>query len=308
MRGIMDLGGRNTLAMGVHGVYEDIDSQGIRGGVEGPAMGYHLRRRASVSAELDNNEGQARWQLGGRLDTREGFKPQFSTTGALSVDLAEGFIARGSIGTVHRIPTFTELYYSSPSDLGDPGLESESGWSWDLGCEWFSGPWYGHVSWFQRHEEELIEWARPVGSGQPWQAMNIGEGRVNGLESRFAWQHGAGHVLSVGYTHMEKETTLPGNYEGKYSLLTPKHILQLQGTAQLAWDLSFTLGGRYLEREEGLDDFRVQFVLDSRLDWRHDSGLFAGVMATNLLDRRYEEIPGVQMSGLLVTGSVGVEF
>jgi hypothetical protein len=32
------------------------------------------------------------------------------------------------------------------------------------------------------------------------------------------------------------------------------------------------------------------------------------VPATNLLDRRYEEVPGVQMPGILFTGTVGKMF
>ncbi len=306
--GIADLGGRNTLAMKLEGVYEDIDSDGIRGGNPGQALGYHLRRRASVAAEFDNNDGPALWQMGVRLDTREGYQPRFSGTGAMSYLASESLTMRGSIGTFNRIPNFTELYYRSPTDLGDPGLEAETGWSWDLGLEWNEGPWFGHVAWFQRQEDDLIEWARPLDSNQPWQAMNITEGRVKGLESRMAWRHGAGHILSVGYTWLDKETTMPGNFEGKYTLLTPRHLLQMQASAVLPWNLSWTVGGRYMERTAGPDDFRILFVLDSRLDWTHSSGLFAGIMGTNLLDRRYEEIPGVQMSGMLLTATVGLDF
>ena len=306
--GIADLGGRNTLAMKLEGVYEDIGSDGIRGGNPGQALGYHLRRRASVAAEFDNNDGPALWQMGVRLDTREGYQPRFSGTGAMSYLASESLTMRGSIGTFNRIPNFTELYYSSPTDLGDPGLEAETGWSWDFGLEWNEGPWFGHVAWFQRQEDDLIEWARPLDSNQPWQATNIAEGRVKGLESRMAWRHGAGHILSVGYTWLDKETTMPGNYEGKYTLLTPRHLLQMQASAVLPWNLSWTVGGRYMERTAGPDDFRILFVLDTRLDWTHSSGLFAGIMGTNLLDRRYEEIPGVQMSGMLLTATVGLDF
>lgn len=308
LRGIADLGKRNTLAVGLEGVFEDIDSEGIRGGTAGSALGYHTRRRASLAVELDNNDGPAMWQLGGRLDTRDGYKPHFSGTAAMSFIASENLTLRTSVGTVHRLPNFTELYYSSPSDLGDSGLEAETGWSWDTGLEWNRGSWYGHASWFQRQEDDLIEWARPVDSGQPWQATNIAKGRVKGAESRLAWRHGAGHVLSAGYTWLDKETTLPGNYEGKYALLTPRHLVQLQGSVVLPWNFGLTVGGRYLERIEGPDDFRCIFVLDSRLDWTHSSGIFAGLMGTNLLDRRYEEIPGVQMSGLLLTATVGMNF
>ncbi len=306
--GIADLGGRNTLSVKVEGVYEDIDSEGLRGGTSGDALGSHLRRRGSVAAELDNNDGPALWQIGGRLDTRQGYQPRFSGTGAMSYLASDVLTLRGSIGTFNRIPTFTELYYISPTDLGDPGLEAETGWSWDLGMDWNDGPWLGQMSFFKRQEDDLIEWARPQGTDQQWKAMNIAKGEVLGLESRLAWRHGAGHVLSVGYTWLDKETTMASHYEGKYSLLTPKHLIQMQAAIKLPWNLGWTVGGRYMERTAGPDDFRFLFVLDSRLDWTHSSGLFAGLMGTNLLDRRYEEIPGVQMSGALLTATVGMDF
>jgi len=308
LRGIADLGGHNTLAIGLEGAFEDIDSQGVRGGAAVQALGYHTRRRASIALELDNNDGPALWQIGGRLDAREGYTPHFSGTAALSFLLNENLSLRSSIGTVHRIANFTELYYSSPSDQGNPDLKAETGLSWDLGMELNKGPWYGHLSWFQRRENDLIEWARPLDSGRPWQAMNIAEGRVKGVESRLAWRHGAGHVLSLGYTWLDKETTLPGNFEGKYALLAPRHQIQMQGAVVLPWNLGLTVSGRYLERTDGPEDFRYSFVLDSRLDWTHSSGIFAGIMGTNLLDRRYEEIPGVQMSGTLFTARVGMDF
>lgn len=308
VRGILALPGSNTLALGIEGVYEDIDSRGIRGGVAGPALGYHLRRRMALAAELDNNDGPALWQLGARLDAREGFAPRLTLTGALSYAATAHLNLRGSIGTVNRVPTFTELYYASPSDVGDPGLEVETGYTWDLGAEWNQGSWRARATFFQRTEDDLIEWARPLGSGDPWRSMNIADARVRGLENLISWRHGSGHLLAVGHTWLEKELALPDGYEGKYALLTPRQQIQLQGTLRLPARLAMTLTGRYLERTAGPADFRYFFVLDGRLDWEGPRGLFAGLVATNILDRRYEEIPGVPMSGFLVSGRLGVRF
>jgi len=308
VRGIVDLPGRNTLSVGVEGVYEDIDSQGIRGGVQREALGRHLRRRVAVAAELDNNDGPAMWQLGVRLDSREGFAPRLALTGALSYAATEHVNLRGSIGTVNRVPTFTELYYVSPTDVGDAGLEVETGYTWDLGAELNRGRWRARTTFFQRVEDDLIEWARPTGSDAPWRSMNIADARVRGLESLISWRHGGGHLLAVGHAWLEKELALSGAYEGKYALLTPRQQIQLQGTLMLPADLGLTLTGRYLERTDGPADFRYFFVMDGRLDWEGYRNLFASLVATNLLDRRYEEIPGVPMSGFLLTGRVGVRF
>lgn len=307
LRGIKDLGDQLALAFSLEGMYEDIDSRGLRGGQWGEALGSHLRRRGSASVEIDDNGGRFRWQAGGRVDARNDYSTRLSGTGAVSFDLTEVLTARSSIGNLYRIPTFTDLYYQDPSNLGNPDLKPEEGWTWDVGLDLNRGPWDGHVSYFERYEENRIEWARP--EGDPiWQVLNISEGTVRGVETGVGWRHKRGHHLGAGWAWLENDNQLAPGFEGKYTLLVPKHVLTAQGTAVLPWNLSLTAGGRYVQHTGGPDDFRQFFVLDSRLDWKHRTGWFAALVGTNLLDRRYEEVPGVQMPGTLFTGTVGKVF
>ena len=114
--------------------------------------------------------------------------------------------------------------------------------------------------------------------------------------------------MGLGWTWLENENELAPDYEGKYALLVPRHVLTAQGTAVLPANLAWTVSGRYVEHTDGPDDFLHFFILDTRLDWKHRTGWFAAVTGTNLLDRRYEEFPGVQMPGILFTGTVGKVF
>ena len=308
VRAIADLGRRHALALSLEGVYEDIDSQGVREGEPATALGEHLRRRASAAVEIDGVAGDLSWQLGGRVDTRSNDAPRPSVTAAASHSLGAVLTARASIGTVYRIPTFTELYYDDGvANRGDPGLSPEQGWTWDAGLDAWSGPWSGHLSYFQRHEEDLIEWARAAGD-PIWQVMNVADGRVEGVDTRVVWRHGRGHTLSAGWSWLEKKTTLPAGFEGKYTLLAPRHQLILRGRAALPWSLGATVTGRYQSHTGGPADFREFFVLDGRVDWNHPLGWFAALTGTNLLERRYEEVPGVEMPGFVLTATVGRRF
>ena len=85
--------------------------------------------------------------------------------------------ARTSAGSVYRVPTFTDLYYRDPVNAGNAGLTPETGWTWDTSLELNQGPWSGRATYFERYEEDLIEWARPVGD-TIWRVLNIAEGRV----------------------------------------------------------------------------------------------------------------------------------
>ena len=307
VRGIATLGRSHSVALVVEGVYEDLDSRGVRSQVAGPAMGEHLRRRVSAAAELDRHRGRVHWQLGGRLDAWPDRVPRYSGTGALSFQLSRLLTARASSGSVFRVPTWTELYYTSPVNLGLSGLKPEQGWTWDAGLDLATLTWGVHAAYFERYEEDLIEWARAPGESV-FRVMNIAEGTVRGVEMGAFWRHGRGHVVSAGWAWLEKETDLPAAYVGRYTLLTPRHVLTGRGTAVLPWDLSLTLVGRYLERTGGSIDFRIAFLLDGRLDWEGPGGFFASLAGTNLLDREYQEVDGVAMPGVLTTLTVGRRF
>lgn len=54
-------------------------------------------------------------------------------------------------------------------------------------------------------------------------------------------------------------------------------------------------------------DFATAFVLDGRLRWERGAW-FASLTGTNLLERSYQEVPGVYMSGPLGILEVGQRF
>ncbi|HPF71268.1 MAG TPA: TonB-dependent receptor [Candidatus Krumholzibacteria bacterium] len=307
LRAVVDLGDRRDLAVGVEGAYEDIASTGVRGGVTGPALGDHLRRRTAAYGELAGHGGPLRWQLGGRVDLRSDQKMRTTGSAALAWDLRGPWTVRASVGGMHRVPTFTDLYYSDPANQGNPDLAAEHGWAWDAGVDYARGPWQGSAAWFDRHETDLIDWARPVGD-TVWHVLNIAEGRARGVETKLAWRAARGHRLMVGWAWLERTTALVPGYEAKYGLLVPRHNITLQGTAVLPLHLEATAAFRYLERSDGPDDFRVAGVLDARLDWTHQAGWFASLLGTNLADRRVMEVPGVVLPGQVVTVAAGRRF
>lgn len=307
LKGVVKLNSAHALAVSLEAVYEDIDSQGLYGGVWQEALGSHLRRRASVAAELNRHQGPLRWQAGGRADRQTNYDVRYSGSGALSYELNAKLTARTSAGSVYRVPTFTDLYYAGGGNYGNAALVPETGWTWDAGLEFNDGPWNAHVTYFERYEENLIEWARPLGTTD-WHALNVAEGTTTGSEIHAAWRHGRGHRLGFGWSHVNKTSDLDAGFEGKYTLLVPENVISANVTFALHRNLHWTLTGRYMEHSGGPDDFREFFIFDSRITWQDDSGWLASFSGTNLADRRYEEVPGVQMPGTVFTGSVGYRY
>ncbi len=310
LRGILDLGNRHAMAWGLEGVYEDIDSRGLRAGVWGEALGSHVRRRTSLAVEVDRNGGPVRWQLGGRLDARNAYAPRTTGTAAVAWDLTGTLGIHGSMGNVFRTPTFTELYYVSPANMGNADLKPERGWTWDAGIRWGTAILTLETSYFERYEKDLIEWARPMAAASienPWRVLNIAEGKTRGTETRLDWRLPRGHSLGVSWSWLEKGTNLPAGFEGKYTLLVPRQVLAARGFLVLPAGFGLGLTGRYLERTGGPAAFSTAFVLDGKLTWEHGRW-FTRLTGTNLLDRTYQEVPGVVMSGPLGVLEAGFRY
>lgn len=309
LRALLDLGARDILALSLEGGYEDIASTGVREGAAGPALGEHLRRRASLAAEYDHHGPRWGWQLGLRTDLRSKQAARVTGSGAVSLALTSWLELKNSAGNVFRAPTFTELYYTDPVNRGDSGLAPELGWAWESGFLLRTGPWTGQAAYFERREEDRIEWVREAeAEGDPWEARNIAVGFVHGWELQGNWRHRRGHGLQAGWACLSQSRTLPQGLAGKYELLIPRHQWLAGGTLALPLALDATVTGRYLEHAGGPADFRHVFVLDGKVRWQHRRGWFAHLTGTNLLNRRYQEVPGVTLSGALLSLTLGRDF
>ncbi len=307
LRGVVDLGAGHALAVSTEATYDDIDSRGLRGGQWGEALGFHARRRLSLAAELKRNRGPWRWQMGGRIDRQTGDHARWSGSGAVSWEVSQLLTARASVGSVYRVPTYTDLYYYDPANAGNPDLVPETGWAWDTGLEANQGPWQGRLTFFERRENNLIEWARPLGE-TIWHALNIAEGTTRGAEFSAGWRHGAGHRLGVGWSRVSKQTSQAAGFEGKYTLLVPRQVITGQILVALSRRVSWTVNGRFVEHTGGPAEFARFFVVDSRVSWAVAAGWTVSLAGTNLTDREYAEVPGVQMPGTVVTGTMGYGF
>jgi len=308
LRAVVGVGGGVTLAMTGEGVHEEIDSEGVRR-VEGEtvqtaALGDHSRRRAAAGVEAAGFNGSVRWTANMRLDARKDYSPRYSRSAALNIDAGRDIDLRASAGTAFRVPTFTELYYEDPVNRGDPSLKPERGWTWDVGLDSSRGPWSMSWTFFERHEKDLIDWARPIDDpGSPWQAANIASGRVRGLVQSMRYAAPRGHVFAVNYSRFRKRTELPDGLVSKYGLLAPRQLVSLEASLRLGPALDASIIGRYKERRDGVDSFVVDLGIGVRT-----GGWLTRTTITNLCDRSYQEIPGVEMPGTLITFSLGRSF
>jgi iron complex outermembrane receptor protein len=276
--------------------------------IDSSSLGDHDRSRAGLF-------GNHRLALGRRASLAAGAFASFHSDwgwevwpGAdVTVDLGAGARLLASVDKSYRVPTYTELYYTSPASVGNPDLVPEEAWTWEAGADWHRGGHRLSAAFFRREGTNLIDWVRADAS-QPWQVMNVAAVRTDGVELGWEWLpqgSAAGavlHRLRAGYAYLDTDRDTQG-LASRYLLDYLRH--------QVVLELGHRLGGRLSQSWRVSWEDRLNgeeyLLVDTRIRWPLTRGeLFLDV--TNLLDASYAFIPGVPQPGRWVTVGARLGF
>lgn len=199
-----------------------------------------------------------------------------------------------TLGRSFRVPTFTDLYYSSPTNQGSPDLQPEEAWTYETGLGWFPSPVRVGLSVFRRKGRNLIDWVKAAKEDK-WRSTNITRVSTDGLDASAELHPGrlAGYRLvprlAARYTFL-RSTKSSGEFISAYVLDHPRHQVLLDADNQ--WSKRLKQNWRF--RIESRPGYERRLSLDSRLSCRLGR-LDIYVDGTNLLNRSYMEtrfVPG----------------
>jgi vitamin B12 transporter len=123
-------------------------------------------------------------------------------------------------GAGFRAPTWTERFYTDPSNQGDPDLAPERFWTGDLGARADAGDWSLDATGFVRRATNLIDWVKPAGAAPTtlWQTMNVGEATYRGVESSLDLPAVGGLRASLFADGLSLTSSQGQSLVGKYAL------------------------------------------------------------------------------------------
>lgn len=204
-------------------------------------------------------------------------------------------------GKAFRIPTYTELYYSSPANIGNPDLESEEVANYELGFYFNRKNILLNAALFLKKGKNIIDWYRS-NTEEPWQVRNIAEVTTTGFEFSFEYNLNELYIntFSVGYTYLnsDKETE---SFDSRYFLEHLRHQAVLKVNNKLPFNVNQSWNFRFEDRIN-YDDY---FIIDTRLA-RVIDNFIASFSVNNLLDSKYIDISGVELPGRWI--KVGLEY
>ena len=210
-----------------------------------------------------------------------------------------------------RLPTFTELYYKSPTHEGNRGLKAEHNHSLSLGaeCRWSGAEASSKV--FYHRGTQMIDWVMyspdDIFHTASFDLDNVGaqvQGKLSFPEllGRDTWIRS----LSAGYTYIHQtkhdaEGVVKSNVAMEYlrhkvvASLTHRIFMRLSMSWDLRWQErvgSYVSGGN-------LVPYHPYAMLDAKMQWEAPRYLLF-VQATNITNHRYYDLGSVPQPGIWV--------
>jgi len=291
----------------VHGTYSykygtlGLGSEYRREAINSSNLGLWTRDNIGVFVENRFWLFQERLALntGAYINVSSDFGTQVLPSIELNFKLSESFAFFGNVGQSFRVPTFTDLYYVGPTNIGNANLKPESSTNFELGFKLKEGAHFIQVSGFYQDAADLIDWVRDSLS-QPWKPQNYEGVTLTGLEVNYELRikQKIGNsdwtldMARLGYTYLEMELQSQGESISRYALSNLRNQVTIQSAISLKDKLTLSLTSRYLDRpvykSYWIADARVQYAFNTAAVW---------IDCTNLLNTDYVETANASMPG-----------
>ncbi len=283
----------SALFYGGEGIHESIVSNNL---------GDHDRSRGAVYLDYDVRAlKRFSFSLGGREEIFSSTHGEFNPTAAAGVWLKSSLKLKGSVSRAFRLPSYTDLYYSDPANIGNPNLRPESAWDFEGGVLWSPKAWLkGEATVFERHDRDVIDYVRSSASS-PYMAENIQKLNFTGVELSVEVKLAHKQQVQLAYTGLHGVQQSLNGLQTKYSFNYPTN------DAVIGWN--GRLPGKFIARTRiGVVD---RYASDPYALWdaavaREFGHVAAHLVLSNLSDTQYEEIQGVIMPGRSVV--FGLDF
>jgi iron complex outermembrane receptor protein len=283
-----------TLFYGGEGDHDAIDSNNL---------GSHARDRGAAYVDLDLRAvSRFSLSLGTREEIFSGKGTQFTPTVGGGVWLKPQLRFRASVGRAYRLPTYTDLFYSDPSTVGNANLKPESAWSYEAGVQWHSlGRLQVDATFFQNRERNVIDYVKFF-VGDINHAENIQKLNFTGVESSLSVRFSDSQTVDCSYTWIH------GTQQALNQFASSQYVFNYPiNNAVIGWE--GRLRGDFLARTR--IGIAQRFDRNPYAVWdadfvRHFGSLGLRLSLSNLVDIRYQEVAGVNNPGR--SAVVGVEY
>ena len=266
----------------------------------------HKDNRTNVSYNLEHNVLLSRWTISAgviaNMNTAVDHTFRFYPGADIAFRPDTNWKLYASYSKGFRLPSFTDLYYKSPTLNGNAGLKPEVNRSMQVGATYTREGIRGTLRAFYHRGNNMIDWVMYNDSDKyhstSFDLDNMGvqtEAKIDftKLLKRDIFLRNLS--LSYTYIHQHKrddKVVFRSNYALEYlrhkftATLSHKVVSRLSATWSLRW-------------QDRMGNYSPYATLDAKLEWQ-ERHWTAFVKGTNITNRRYLDLGGVRQPGIWV--------
>ncbi len=217
-----------------------------------------------------------------------------------------------------RMPTFTDLYYTTSTHTGNQDLKPEKSESYELGVKYHHPILSGYLTGFYMKGQNIIDWVKENPESL-WESRNITQLDKTGLETGLSlciyeiFPRMQSTILSIGYMYLN-QTRNSENLISNYALDYLKHKFtaslnfpiykNLSADCQFRWQ---NREGSYIKYENLKKASEVEYppysVVDLKISWKMEK-FHIYATANNLFDTFYYDLGNIPQPGFWFSGGI----
>ena len=218
-----------------------------------------------------------------------------------------------------RLPTFTDLYYTSPAQINHPDLKPERAVTCRLAAARQLRRWQLSATAYYRAGRDIIDWVWREDMEGKWHSEQTSELDTYGIELAGGYSAPTGVLRRLSLAYACTTTDRSSRLIARSALDFLRHKAVLTAGMQLARRCTLTLTGLLCERNGSytaypvagdasvteIRSFEPYGLVDARLAW--EKGVCRlWLDATNLTDTRYCDLGGIPLAGRCFTAGLSV--
>ncbi len=263
--------------------------------------------------------------LGGLLNLNSAVTNQFDFYPALNGSLraTDNLSLYGSWNKATRMPTFTDLYYTTATHNGNINLEAELSEAFEMGAKFCSQVIKSSFAVFYMEGKNMIDWVKSSPEAL-WESTNYTQINKKGFEvdisldfKKWFGQNQPLNSINVGYMFLDQERVedeLISNYILNH--LRHKFITKLQHglikNLSLSWNFRWQKrNGSYVQYNDLQPGEEVNYapfsILDVKANYKlHNIDFF--INANNIFNIVYIDLGNIPQPGFWLTGGASIKL
>jgi iron complex outermembrane receptor protein len=263
--------------------------------IESNNLGNHFRNHVGIYLEERITLGKFQFNPGIFNHYMNDYGIKFYPGIDISYSKNVNFSIFANVARSFRVPTYTDLYYVGPSNNGNPSLQPESAWTYEIGGRYIKEKWNFSASIFQRDASRIIEWVR-ISANEKWRPENYLNVITSGAEVILKYNLKGSFLQNTqfNYAWLRADIALIPGYQSRYVFENLKYQAGALFTFLLPGKIFASTAFRYFQR---INNEKATFLTDVQANRNWGKSLNTFLQITNFFDIEYREIGTVPMPG-----------